>query len=78
MASMAMPPMAGKMSLLSFLRTSSLCRSVQVPAVLGGREAVPPKPVLAAGGVDLKKQAAAVRDPVSPRSLWQSANFLVG
>lgn len=47
-------------------------------AVLGGREAVPPKPVLAAGGVDLKKQAAAVRDPVPPRSLWHRANFLVG
>lgn len=47
-------------------------------AVLGGREAVPPEPVLATSRVDLKKQAAAVRDPVPPRSLWQSANFLVG
>jgi len=47
-------------------------------AVLGGREAVPPKPVLPTGGVDLKKQASAVRDPVALRPLWQSANFLVG
>jgi hypothetical protein len=39
---------------------------------------VPPEPVLATSGVDLKKQAAAVRDPVPPRPLWQSANFLVG
>jgi hypothetical protein len=47
-------------------------------AVLGGREAVPPKPVLPTGGVDLKKQASAVRDPVALRPLWQSANLLVG
>jgi hypothetical protein len=47
-------------------------------AVLGGREAVPPEPVLATGEVDLKKQASAVRDPVALRPLWQSANFLVG
>ena len=41
-------------------------------AVLGGREAVPPEPVLPAGGVDLKKQASAVRDPVAPRTLRQT------
>ena len=38
---------------------------------------MPPEPVVAAGGVNLKKQAAAVRDPVPPRSLWQSANDYV-
>jgi hypothetical protein len=47
-------------------------------AVLGGREAVPPEPVLPAGGVDLQEQASTVRDPVPPRTLWQSANFPVG
>jgi hypothetical protein len=44
-------------------------------AVLGGREAVPPDPDLATGGVVLNKQASAVRDPVVLRTLWQSANF---
>ena len=47
-------------------------------AVLGGREAVPPEPLLATSGLDLKKLASAVRDPVALRRLWQSANFLVG
>jgi hypothetical protein len=46
-------------------------------SVLGGREAVPPEPVLATGGVDLKKQASAVQEPVALRPLWQSANFLI-
>jgi hypothetical protein len=47
-------------------------------AVLGGRAAVPPEPVLPANGVDIKKQASAVRVPVALRPLWQSANLLVG
>ena len=46
--------------------------------VLGGGEAMPPKPVLPPGGIDLQEQASAVRDPVAPRTLWQSANFPVG
>jgi len=46
-------------------------------AVLEGREAVPPEPVLATGGVDLNKQASAVREPVELRVLWQIANFLI-
>jgi hypothetical protein len=47
-------------------------------AVLGGREAVPPEPVLPTGRVNLQEQASAVRDPVPPRTLLQSANFPVG
>jgi len=46
-------------------------------AVLGGREAVPPKPVLRAGGVNRLEQASPVRDPVARRTLRQSGNFPV-
>ena len=46
--------------------------------VLGGREAVPPEPVRPAGRVNLQEQAGTVRDPVPLRTLWQSANLLVG
>jgi hypothetical protein len=47
-------------------------------AVLGGREAMPPELLLAAGGIDIQEQASSIRDPVPPRTLWQCANFPVG
>jgi hypothetical protein len=64
----------------SFERNPGLGADAQIlpSAVLGGWEAVPPEPVLPAGGVDLQEQASAVRDPVAPRSLWQSAYFPAG
>ena len=44
----------------------------------GSLGAVPPELVRPTGRVNLQEQAGTVRDPVPLRTLWQSANLLVG